>query len=100
MQTIYDEETTAEIERIQQRMAGIKIEMASQLITATTINEFEIRRQRNPYYNPLAENMEYQLLQARLTQILQTAVPKYLLSVEEYEAYKRNIGAIAGGKKE
>ena len=99
MQTVYSKEVTAEIERIRGRMAEIQAEIERELTTATAISEFETQRQRNPYYNPLREDREYQLLQAQLTMVIQTAIPKYILTLEEYEAIKRSNKAIAGGER-
>ncbi len=64
-------------------MAEIVLEMETQLRDARSISI--MRKIENPHYNPLDENIEYQCLRKNLERIYQLAVPKHILTLDEYE---------------
>lgn len=82
---IYDDATQAKIDFIQNQIEAISLEIVSQYNDATSINRLEMERQINPYFNPVRDSPEVQMLQKRLADVYTYAVPRYLLSVEEYE---------------
>ena len=85
MKTVYDDDTQKLIDLYENRKAEIHMELMEKLNTATGQAEYYGMLDRFPRYNPLHDNMEYQALNNKLFNIYTLAVPKYLVSKEDYE---------------
>lgn len=86
MELVYDENTQSEINTIISRMTDIESHEKSQL-DRSVLSLYEIERLKNNYCNPLDNNIEYQNLQKRLEQIYLFAVPKLILTSDEYKYF-------------
>lgn len=81
MKVVYDKATQSEIDRIVQRMDKIK-----DAFTERYMNTWQARMGFELLWNdPYVCDPEYAYLQKRLAKIYESAVPRYLLTVEEYE---------------
>jgi len=85
MKVIYDDATQSLIDFVQGRINDLITSMEPKIVGAISMCQYEKQRILNPHYHPLYDNPEYKTLYKQLTDIYSTAVPKYLISADEYE---------------
>lgn len=88
MKTVYDEDTQKLIDFYENRKADITIRVSREVGTMEGYARYIRALERNPHYHPVYDDPEYQLACKALERIYTTSVPKYILTKEEYEAYK------------
>lgn len=84
MKTVYDEATQKLIDFYENRKAEIYDSVLNELNTMEGSDRYMRMKNLIPHYNPLWDNPEHQAICKELERIYTFAVPKYLLTKEEY----------------